>query len=167
MPRGKRTSIPKAAQAKALADIGYQGSQIADATGLPARTVDDIINGRNGWGEIIANDQAFKQYRSDAKRKMQAASIKLSEKALQQIENRIDNASAPQAAMVYGILRDKERLDAGEPTEIVARWTRDEIMGLDKLAAALGQTLLQSAKEIDVMPADSGTTKPKREPIMR
>jgi hypothetical protein len=56
MPRGKRTSIPQAAQAKALADIGYQGTQIADATGLPVRTVDDIINGRNGWREIIAND---------------------------------------------------------------------------------------------------------------
>jgi hypothetical protein len=49
MPRGKRTSLPAAAQAKALADIGYQGTQIADAIGLPVRTVDDIINGRNGW----------------------------------------------------------------------------------------------------------------------
>jgi hypothetical protein len=126
--------------------------------------VDDIINGRNGWGKIIANDQAFKQYRSDAKRKMQAASITLSQKALQQIENRIDKASAPQAAMVYGILRDNERLDAGEPTEIVASYTREEIMGLDKLAAALGQALLQSAKEIDVTPADSGTIESKATP---
>ena len=90
MPRGKRTSLPQAAQAKALADIGYQGTQIADPTGLPVRTVDDIINGRNGWREIIANDQAFKQYRTQAKRQMQATSINLSQKALQQIENRID-----------------------------------------------------------------------------
>ena len=162
MPRGKRTSIPQAAQAKALADIGYQGSQIADAIGLPARTVDDIINGRNGWSDITANDQAFKQYRSDAKRKMQAASIKLSQKALQQIENKIDKASAPQAAMVYGILRDKERLDAGEPTEIVKSYTRQDVEGLDQLAAALSQTLLQSAKEIDVTPADSDPTKDKK-----
>jgi hypothetical protein len=35
-------------------------------------------------------------------------------------------------------------------------------MGLDKLAAALGQALLQSAKEIDVTPAESGTTKDKK-----
>jgi hypothetical protein len=117
--------------------------------------VDDIINGRNGWGRIIANDQAFKQYRSDAKRKMQAASVQLSKKALRQIENKIDKASAPQAAMVYGILRDKERLDAGEPTEIVASYTRNEIMGLDKLAAALGQSLLQSKAEIDITSADT------------
>ena len=58
-------------------------------------------------------------------------------------------------------MRDKERLDAGEPTEIVASYTRADILGLDKLAAALGQTLLQSGKEIDVTPADSHTTKGK------
>ena len=98
MPRGKRTSISAAAEAKALADIGYQGTDIAKATGLPVRTVDDIINGRNGWGEIIANDQAFKQYRSDAKRKMQAISIQLSQKALQQIENRIESQCATSSA---------------------------------------------------------------------
>ena len=49
---------------KALAEIGYQGTQIADAIGLPVRTLDDIITGRNGWREIIANDQALKQYRT-------------------------------------------------------------------------------------------------------
>jgi hypothetical protein len=64
-----------------------------------------------------------------------------------------------QAAMVYEILRDKERLDAGEPTEIVARHTRVDIAGVDKLAVALGQTLPQSGNEIDVTPADSGTMK--------
>ena len=90
---------------------------------------------------------------------MQAASINLSQKALQQIENRIDKASAPQAAMVYGILRDKERLDAGEPTEIIALHTRQEIEGLDALAAILGQTLLQRGREIDV--TGSGATKAK------
>ena len=89
---------------------------------------------------------------------MQASSITLAQKALQQIENRIDEASAPQAAVIYGILRDKERLDAGEPTEILASLTRQEVAGIDKLGAALSQTLLLSGKEIDVTPADSGTT---------
>ena len=92
---------------------------------------------------------------------MQAASIKLSQKALQQIENRIDKASAPQAAMVYGILRDKERLDAGEPTEILGSLTRQEVAGIDKLGAALSQTLLLSGNEIDVTPADSDATRAK------
>ena len=60
--------------------------------------------------------------------------------------------------MVYGILRDKERLDAGEPTEIVASHSRVDISGLDKLAAALGETLLQSGNEIDITRAIRGTT---------
>ena len=92
---------------------------------------------------------------------MQAASIKLSQKALQQIENRIDRASAPQAAMIYCILRDKERLDPGEPNEIVARHTRVDVSGVENLAAALGETLLQSGREIDVTPPDSDTSNPK------
>jgi hypothetical protein len=54
-------------------------------------------------GEIIANNEAFRKYRSDAKRKMQAASIKLSEKALQQIEDRIDKAQCATGRVVYAI----------------------------------------------------------------
>ena len=162
MPRGKRTSIPQAAEAKALADIGHQGTQIANAMGLPTRTVDDIINGRNGWGEIIANNEAFRKYRSDAKRKMQAASITLSQKALQQIDKKLDKASAPQAAMVYGILRDKERLDAGEPTEITVSYTRDEVSGLDVLAQALSTALMQKQAEIDVTPSEQRTAETKK-----
>jgi hypothetical protein len=69
-----------------------------------------LSTGRNGWRQIIANDKAFKKYRLEAK---QADPIKLSQKGLQQIENRLDKPSAPQAAMVYEILRDRERLDAG------------------------------------------------------
>ena len=45
--------------------------------------------------------------------------------------------------MVYGILRDKERLDAGEPTEIVASYTRQDLARIDDLAAGLSQTLFQ------------------------
>ena len=93
-------------------------------------------------GEIIASDQAFKvSHRRKAED--EAASIKLSQRSVQQIENRIDKASAPQAAMVYGILRDKERLDAGEPTEIVASYRRQDLVRIEDLAAGLSQTLLQ------------------------
>jgi hypothetical protein len=36
--------------------------------------------------------------------------------------------------MVYGILRDKERLDAGETTEIAVTYTWHEVSGVDALA---------------------------------
>ena len=63
--------------------------------------------------------------------------------------------------MVYGILRDKERLDAGEPTEITAVYSHTQIQGLDKLSQLLSQTLLPSGDLIDVTPAGSGMTKAK------
>jgi hypothetical protein len=42
-----------------------------------------------------------------------------------------------------------------------SRCTRQEIEGLDALAAELGQSLLQTGKEIDVTPHDSRATKAK------
>ena len=101
------------------------GTQITNAMGLPTRTVDDVSNGRNGWGEIIANHEAFRKYRTDAKHKMQAASIKLSEKALRQSKT---SATRPARHRRRG-LRDTaqwERLDAGEPRRTMS-YTRQEI----------------------------------------
>lgn len=60
--------------------------------------------------------------------------------------------------MVYGILRDKERLDAGEPTEITAVSSHAHMQSLDKLSQLLSQTLLPSGDLIDVTPPNSGTT---------
>jgi hypothetical protein len=65
--------------------------------------------------------------------------------------------------MVYGILRDKERLDAGEPTEITASYSHAQIQSLDKLSQLLSQTLLPSGDLIDVTPAESGTLNLKTE----
>ena len=106
--------------------------------------------------------QAASINRLSPSRSVAGSARPLSQKALQQIEDRIDKASAPQAAMVYGILRDKERLDAGEPIEIIALHTRQEIEGLDALAAVLGQALLQSdGKQIDVTPVGINRVKSK------
>ena len=64
--------------------------------------------------------------------------------------------------MVYGILRDKERLDAGEPTEITMSYTRQEISGVDALAQALSTALLQKQAVIDVTPSEQRTAEPKK-----
>ena len=63
--------------------------------------------------------------------------------------------------MVYGILRDKERLDAGEPTEITVTYTRHDISGMDALAQALSQALLQAREEIDITPSNRDTPEVK------
>ena len=44
--------------------------------------------------------------------------------------------------MIYGILRDKERLDAGEATENIAHIHKYDLQKLDILAERLSRSLL-------------------------
>lgn len=86
-------------------------------------------------------------------------------KALVQVEKKIENASAYQAAGIYGLLRTHERLDAGEPTQITASTNIHAIANMDKLAAKLSQALLEKDKSIDVTPGhddktEGGSAKP-------
>jgi len=142
MPRGRRTDLQRAATAKAMHEMGFQTGQIGEAVGLPEATVDDIVNGRHGWSKML-NDPVFREYRVQQKRHMQTASIELAKKALRQIEDKLSSASAAQSAVIYGILRDKERLDAGEATENVAHIHKyEDIKKLDELAERLSQSLL-------------------------
>ena len=63
-------------------------------------------------------------------------------KALVNVEKEIENASAYQAAGIYGLLRTHERLDAGEPTQLTASVSILAVATLDKLAAMLAQSLV-------------------------
>ena len=120
MPRGVRTSMKRAAEAKALSELGHARGEISKLTGVGARTVSDIIAGRNGWAGIMENDPRFNACRMESKRALQVGSVELAKKALEQIEKKLPQASAAQAGVIYGIMRDKERLDAGEPTQHIA-----------------------------------------------
>lgn len=83
-------------------------------------------------------------------------------KALVQVEKKIENASAYQAAGIYSLLRTHERLDAGEPTSITASINIQAVTSLDKLAAMLGQSLVDEEKTIDITPTPT-TEKPTRQ----
>ncbi|HEY6365540.1 MAG TPA: hypothetical protein VI585_12195 [Candidatus Binatia bacterium] len=99
------------------------------------------------------------------KEALEAASRVVAAKALVQVEKKIENASAYQAAGIYGLLRTHERLDAGEPTQITASTNIHAIANMDKLAAKLSQALLAKDKSIDVTPGhddktEGGSAKP-------
>jgi hypothetical protein len=51
------------------------------------------------------------------------------------------------------LLRTHERLDAGEPTQITASVNLELIADLDKLSRALGQSLIEDKKTVDVTPS--------------
>jgi hypothetical protein len=67
-------------------------------------------------------------------------------KALVQVEKKIENASAYQAAGIYELLRTHERLDAGEPTQITANLDIHAIATMDKLTAMLSRSLIENQR---------------------
>jgi hypothetical protein len=143
MARGRRTDYPTAARIKAMADLGFSRSQISEQSAVHADTCDSIIRGEHGWAEIY-DDEVFAEYRISQKRAMQAASTELAKKALVQVEAKLGDSSSLQAATIYGILRDKERLDAGEATANVSvKYSKSEMEDLDQLAKTLAGSLVR------------------------
>jgi hypothetical protein len=151
MPRGRQTDILTAAQVAALSELGYSAPQIEALTGVNARTAWGILNNEASWGEI-KETPVFKANRFKQKEALESASRIVAAKALIQVEKKIENASAYQAAGIYGLLRTHERLDAGEPTQIAAFVSTQAVATLDKLAAMLAQSLIDRQEVIDITP---------------
>ena len=140
-----RTPLDKAAAAMVLYEQDGSQRRVAERLGMNKRTVCDIVSGYGRWKEV-ATDASFTQLRLEQKRHLQAASAVIMSQALVRIEEKLPDASAPQAAMVYGILFDKDRLMAGESTQNVGVRTSNEVLNLDKLAAALSTELVKRTK---------------------
>jgi len=74
---------------------------------------------------------------------IQTGSLELSKACLNQIEVKLPQASAAQAAVVFGILHDKERIQAGESNLNIAVVHKHEISDreqvLERVANLLGQ----------------------------
>jgi hypothetical protein len=87
--------------------------------GIPERTAREIIARQGRWGEV-AERSVFAEVRLKQKVHLEAASRMLSSKCLVQLEDTLGNASAYQAAVIDGLLRTHERLDAGEATQNIA-----------------------------------------------
>ncbi len=144
MAKGRhRTSLPDAARAAALHEAGIRMGEIVEATGIPRRTIYGIIYGEPEWREILNNDERFKEYRNEVKKQLQTGTLELSQKCLIQIEDKLPAASAAQAAVVYGIIFDKERLQAGESTENVAVINKRDLEDEDRLLAKLAASIIE------------------------
>ena len=132
-----------AAQVMELGDAGYTGRVIAERTGVSPNTVRDIVARHGRWGEI-AERSVFAELRQQQKAILHTATLAVCAKALVRVDETIDNASAYQAAGIYGLLRTHDRLDAGEATQNVEIHTKLEVEGLDKLSDLLSQRLLSN-----------------------
>ena len=147
MAGAPKISLDRAAIAAAYGDLGYTARVIAPQVGISTRSVAEIIAGHGRWGEV-AEKPVFARLRMEQKAILQSASMLVAAKALDQVEAKITQASAYQAAGIYGLLRTHERLDAGEPTEITASVNIHAVQGLDRLAALLSQSLLPESNDV-------------------
>ena len=147
MPRGRPTPQHLAAEAQALYEAGVPHQLIQQQTGLPHGTVSEIIYRTTPLWAKLHDTEAFRQVRQEQKRVLQAALIEITRQAAVQIERTLPDASARDAAVVLGIVSDKERLIAGEPTEHIAIMAQHELIALDALAQRLSVELLRRSAE--------------------
>ena len=149
MPGAKGISIAQAGiDVEAVEGRGLLQREAAKLAGISKQSVSEILARKFRWGEYV-DKPLFSALRSEQKRAFQVATFELARQSLIRAEESLPKASYLQAVTGYAILRDKERLDAGEPTEIVASVTFEVIADLDKLAARLAQTLINQADTPD------------------
>ena len=160
MSRGQLTEPKRAYAVRDLAAIGMKPTDIANETSLPVSTITDIIIGRNGWAERL-KDPSWGKYRSARKRQLQAASLELSSRLLDHASLNLEVTSPYQAVGMYGIIRDKERLDAGEATQNVELHTKGEVVASEATLAALMVSMgIDATKAMGYVaqPVESGLT---------
>ena len=112
MPR--KIGLEVAGTAQGMKDAGVSHQEIADATGLSMATVQNIVSGRGRWTEITKDHSVYKRYRQLLKNRMQSKALIYADDILDSIHDAKDTGNISQKAVAYGILRQHERLDAGE-----------------------------------------------------
>ena len=130
----------KAAAVQAYDELGYTPRAISNMCDIAGSTARDIINRVGHWGKV-ADRPVFVRLRNEQKAALQSATLAVAAKALIQVDEKIDKASAYQAAGIYGLLRTHERLDAGEATVNVEVHV-DAVVTIDDLSSRLSRRLV-------------------------
>jgi predicted transcriptional regulator len=152
MAKGRRTNLLTAALVMELKETqGRSENEISQLTGVPAGTVHNILSRAHGWDKI-AEGEVFKRHRQEQNKALEQANRTLAKKSLEMAEGKMDKASYSQLVFGAAIMTDKARLLAGEPTEIHANLNYHAVASLDKLAALLGQSLVDDPNTIDITP---------------
>lgn len=82
-------------------------AKVAKELSIPKGTVDDWVHGRGRRTDRIMD---FQRQAETANTRMLEATVFVMSEALQQVHKRIGEASAAQAATIYGILFDKTQI---------------------------------------------------------
>jgi len=159
----QRTDLATAARAVAMYQAGIPVRDISEETGLPKRTIYNILSGDHNWKEIQQNDERYKLYKDATTRGLEINCWELAKKSFIHAEEKLPEASYAQGVFGGAILVDKARLLAGEATEIHEVFTKEkwakQTDELEMIHAELGRRI-QAAKVIEVEKEPEGNGSP-------
>lgn len=101
-------------------------NKVAELLNIPRRTLTDWKN-TDWWQELITKVRQQKEDEIDS------TLTRITTRAAQAIENKLENEddySIVDAAKVYGIMFDKQRLLRNQPTSITSGVTNDQLLDL-------------------------------------
>lgn len=109
MTRGKKYSLEDMERGLAALAVNGSSEAASELTGIPASTL-------RTWK--LQQPDEFDELRREKRIPLIDQVWEAAEKALKQTLDKMDSASAKEAAVILGILVDKALLMGGEPTEI-------------------------------------------------
>ena len=142
----RKIGLEIAGMAQGMKDCGVAVQEIADAVGLSTNTVNNIIHNRGRWSDLYKDQGVFAKYRQLIKMRMNSKALTYADRMLDSIDAARDTGNVSQRAVAYGILRQHERLDAGEATSHVAVIHKTDLEALDRLARRLADGLVAGTK---------------------
>ena len=147
--RGVAIDPVKAVTAMTLAEAGYNAPAIAKSIGLAERTVYDVLNRHDKWGEI-AERPVFAELRKQQNLALEAAARQFAAQSWAKAAEKMDQASYYQLVTGGAILIDKARLLGGESTQNIELHAKHEISGIDQLCSALSQVLIERQQSTSI-----------------
>ena len=145
MAQGSATDPSKAAEALNLGRAGYSSGQIEQMTGIPGRTIRDIVSGHGRWGATMQDNPVFAELRREQNTVLEAAFRAAAAQSLAEAyrQEKLDKASHYQLVIAASIAIDKARLLAGEAGQIVEHQiSRAALTDEDDLLARLAASII-------------------------
>ena len=136
----------------ALYNLYHNYSEVSRQTGVPASTIQNWVRDQGQRKtKIFRYDQRLKETQD---RLMESMGY-VAEKALQQTYEKLPDASAAQAATIYGILFDKQQMIVGSAGSSNFNFNLD-LSGMDPdQAVSLMQRVIDRKQEKPVIEADA------------
>lgn len=136
----------------ALYNLYRNASQVSRETGVPVSTVTHWIRNKEKY---TADIQSYDQRLQKTQDQLMEAMGFVGQEALQQVHKKLPEASAAQAATIYGILFDKQQILSGSTNQAQVNLSFD-LTGLSADdTASLMQRVLDRQRQAKALPVDA------------